>query len=490
MPTLNLPTPGVTPGPGWATQVNTAFEAINDAVDQHGDRTFNPKSYGAVGDGVTDDGDAILAAIDAARAVRGAVYFPAGLYLTSKTLVLYSNITLRGDGPGASRIKLADGSNVDLLRSEGYESLTGGTSQSGPDRFVLQGLRFDGNGANQSATSWTMRVYARAYIVNEVEFINGRSGNVLSEWGTGGLDMEAMWNNVRVNGAIAGPGIDWQGPHDSTFSNVYVYKNGESSSEYDGIKTSGNAAGEMFSNVHVWGAHKNGWNIRKMITAAGCVSEGARDANVLIAASRAMWDGHIYGRGSGDSSTEVGLQIGDGTSGAITAYYANVMMFNFLNSATKPISMVQDSGGLIVGSVLKGTPANVINGSYIHPKTQFLLSYPDGSADSTARLGSVRLNGTGAPLQVLVNDVNRMRITGSVVQFGNQVDLRGYTDDYATETWRIHSNWGYFRPATYTTAGLPNAATAGAGAMVYNTTLGMPVFSNGTAWRRPDGSAI
>ena len=33
MPELNLPTPGVTAGPGWALQLNEAIESVNSAVD-------------------------------------------------------------------------------------------------------------------------------------------------------------------------------------------------------------------------------------------------------------------------------------------------------------------------------------------------------------------------------------------------------------------------------------------------------------------------
>ena len=37
MPELNLPTPGVTGGPGWASQLNTAIESVNAAVDETAD---------------------------------------------------------------------------------------------------------------------------------------------------------------------------------------------------------------------------------------------------------------------------------------------------------------------------------------------------------------------------------------------------------------------------------------------------------------------
>lgn len=44
--------------------------------------------------------------------------------------------------------------------------------------------------------------------------------------------------------------------------------------------------------------------------------------------------------------------------------------------------------------------------------------------------------------------------------------------------------------ASYTTAGRPSAATAGAGAMVYDTTLGQPIWSDGTDWTDATGTAV
>ena len=56
--------------------------------------------YGAVGDGVADDGPEIQAAIDSFQIslTGGTVYFPPGLYNVSNTIYVPSNIRLQGTG--------------------------------------------------------------------------------------------------------------------------------------------------------------------------------------------------------------------------------------------------------------------------------------------------------------------------------------------------------------------------------------------------------
>ncbi|MGD1275812.1 MAG: glycosyl hydrolase family 28-related protein [Tepidisphaeraceae bacterium] len=69
--------------------------------------TINVKNYGAKGDGVADDGKAILSAIAALSWNSGqTLYFPAGTYLVSggEQLALPSGIRVLGDGPDKSKI--------------------------------------------------------------------------------------------------------------------------------------------------------------------------------------------------------------------------------------------------------------------------------------------------------------------------------------------------------------------------------------------------
>lgn len=120
---------------------------------------FDVTSYGAVGNGTTDDRDAIQDAIDACEtAGGGVVYFPKGTYLidSSVNVTLQASplvttpvgivvgadyVTLEGDGRGLSIIKLGDDVNAQLV---GF----GNAVASG-----ISKLELDGNSANQTG-SW------------------------------------------------------------------------------------------------------------------------------------------------------------------------------------------------------------------------------------------------------------------------------------------------------------------------------------------------
>ncbi len=58
---------------------------------------FNIRDFGAIGDGVTDDTDAIAAARDAARAYRKPLYIPTGDFLILEPLDV-TDCSVIGDG--------------------------------------------------------------------------------------------------------------------------------------------------------------------------------------------------------------------------------------------------------------------------------------------------------------------------------------------------------------------------------------------------------
>jgi len=104
----------------------------SSSVTLTGITAYNVRSFGAKGDGVTDDTNAIQRALAAAAATPGsAVYFPAGVYLTSGNTI-ESGTTLLGFGATIKRLAGATG-----------PLLTAAAAVTG---VTVTGLHFDNNG--------------------------------------------------------------------------------------------------------------------------------------------------------------------------------------------------------------------------------------------------------------------------------------------------------------------------------------------------------
>lgn len=107
---------------------------------------YNVYDFGAKGDGVTDDITAITAAINAAGATSGKVWFPYGTYLISTPITLlsaYNSVELMGDGKGSIIQAKAGFTGNALLYWAG-----GG---AGINRLTVRDLRFYGGSGTTSA---------------------------------------------------------------------------------------------------------------------------------------------------------------------------------------------------------------------------------------------------------------------------------------------------------------------------------------------------
>lgn len=85
----------------WSTNdSNRVFQSLRDLRTVLGDQLVNARTYGAVGDGVTDDTAAIQAALDAAEGSTSVVYIPTGVHIISDTLYVPNKVVLGGVGRG------------------------------------------------------------------------------------------------------------------------------------------------------------------------------------------------------------------------------------------------------------------------------------------------------------------------------------------------------------------------------------------------------
>jgi hypothetical protein len=116
--------------------------AVSRTIQTKLQESVSVKDFGAVGDGTTDDTTAIQAAINSGA---GAVYFPAGTYLTSNIIYLVANQTLYGDG-ASSIIKQTQ---VQTLYSTAMLWAFSGSNSTYLENITLRDLQLLGNVVSQ-----------------------------------------------------------------------------------------------------------------------------------------------------------------------------------------------------------------------------------------------------------------------------------------------------------------------------------------------------
>jgi len=149
------------PTPGDASQADTWADMLIDWLNANVvPNYYSVKTYGAVGDGVTDDTAAIQAAIDAAEAAGGgSVYFPVGTYIISTEITI--------DGPGLKLyghraiLKPADNSLDTIIN---IDAMDGASPQ-----LTIDGLRFSGYPVTGSHTGDLIRATDGAFTDTQIQ---------------------------------------------------------------------------------------------------------------------------------------------------------------------------------------------------------------------------------------------------------------------------------------------------------------------------------
>lgn len=181
-----------------------------------------------------------------------------------------------------------------------------------------------------------------------------------------------------------------------------------------------------------------------------------------------------------DVDSDVQRSIRGGASGVATLLLENMF------SSTHPTVTIMESGAAAAGSAPETAYAWRITAQQMAGKR---------AADSFNRFVMDGLNGriyvgnataapdaywTGSPASMILGGASLYFLTDNAFDIGSASSLRPRYIRAATAV----------RTGAFATGSRPAAATAGAGAMVFDTTLGKPVFSNGTNWVDATGTVV
>lgn len=193
-------------------------------------------SFGAVGDGVTDNTTAIQAAIDKASQIGGAVRIPTGVFVTGPLLIKTNVFAIIGSQPGSE--KFATEATCFLKLKNNATSSTVLTWDTGANAEV-RNLFVDGNKANQTNSNPSIVVGFQTDGRDEVVISNFGVSNGKG-WGLKILRPEVNLSYVSINlcdgGGIWYAGYDSGGgtASDCTLKDVLVGFNGGDGILFDG----------------------------------------------------------------------------------------------------------------------------------------------------------------------------------------------------------------------------------------------------------------
>lgn len=181
--------------PAWLNDVN---EAAYDGGWHH----YSVKTFGAVGDGVADDTDAVLAVLQSGADV---VYFPVGTYLVNNLTIPNNTVRMIGEGRNQTIIKAITGidDSTALIASINYW----GNSSNAAQQIIAEGITFDGSGLVQ----YPFVLYNQHSQIKDCGFINPTaSGAALFVTGagiSGGTSLTEVNGSKVQNCYIDGSGV-------------------------------------------------------------------------------------------------------------------------------------------------------------------------------------------------------------------------------------------------------------------------------------------
>jgi hypothetical protein len=286
------------------------------------------------------------AANNALPSLGGTLYLQPGIYF-AENLIIPTGVTLAGAGIESTTLTLNPSATTThaLLSTKNFDALTGTNPTSGADQgpwnFGIRDITLEGNKANNASNTAVglVRIYGYGYLLHNVRLRNSNTIGLFAQWSNTptqpalGDAMEAQWVNLKVHDCV-GDGVNYQGPHDSAWTNGIVYNNGAI-----GINCNGNGNGLLMCNVHSWGQTHT---YAAFLGASGCgmvtcVLEGASVAQLAINATDCWYmGGQIF---AALAAVPVGIVIGPTAPAAGYNIHTKV-----INCTTAAIKYTSDSG--------------------------------------------------------------------------------------------------------------------------------------------------
>jgi len=361
-------------------------------------------TYGAVGDGVTDDTDAFNNAITAANAANLEVFIPAGIYNLNRTINLKNNVRIHGAGIRGTFLRLYD--TIGILGSGvQYSSLHSMTLGLQPT--VSQGLKLiNKGGTSVSYNSFDeIEFWAPSLIANQV-------GLHISSDVSGDATFN-KFHNLFFYGVTAP--IYSNDAEANFYSDVDIQVFGSGTT---GIAIENYSHAEQYSNIHIGGVGNATTNYGIAGTPQNCIFQAIGDfgtgslfnitgEGVNIVTGKVLGD-TLYGT-PGYTRTPLGWKRDTVDSGYIVHIIAptgldrdlfhtgisnvsNGFTVQYIQSTQRMEYVFSGPGDFYLGATLIATGAGTPENNLVAPVGSLYLR-TDGDANTTLY---VKTSGTGA----------------------------------------------------------------------------------------------
>ena len=196
-----------------------ATGAVNRPINEKLDEILSVQDFGAVGDGTTDDTDAINAAITEATSLGKTLYFPAGSYLFSEKLTFTCNVL----GESFPDVKLL--ASDAALSTTDYAVQVGGAGVS--RRMSMQNIYLEGDNTTTAhngllfASQWFSnhsRIWVRGFYGYAIKIAEESYWNIFEDIMANFDGEDGPW--VAPLDGILCEGTSGKGVTQSTFINI------------------------------------------------------------------------------------------------------------------------------------------------------------------------------------------------------------------------------------------------------------------------------